>query len=98
MSEQYMMPEQDVIHDGLTLFVRQGNYALDASLDGLDYHLDIYGRKPECKELDTFFNISHMNGEEGLFEQFSHIRRETFKTRSELMSAIANFVTLNNHF
>lgn len=99
MSEQhYMDPEEGVIQDGLTLFVKQGKWALDASLDGLEYHLDIYGRKPECEDLDTFFNISYMNGEESLFEQFSHVRRETFKTRGELMGAIAHFVTSNNHF
>lgn len=96
--QNYATPEEGTTYDGLTLFVNQGKWALDASLDGLTYNLDIYARESEYEDLDTFLNISYMNGEEGLFHQFSPVRRETFATREQLMSAIATFIASNSHF
>lgn len=101
MSEEkkYLDPEEGTIYDGLTLFIGQGKWALDASTDDTKYVVDVYRRKPECEDLDTFYNITYMGEEGGLFvEQFDKVRRESFSTRSDMLMFIGTFMTEHNHF
>jgi hypothetical protein len=86
------------IQDGLTVFVGQGRIAIDVCLhsdthDSTDlYVFDVYKRKTECEDTDTFFNFTYMNS--AAFEEFEEkfFIQEYYTTIAEVHARITELM------
>jgi hypothetical protein len=95
---QVMEPAQsnEECVDGLVMFAGGGRIALDAIRYDDDFVLNIYVRKSEHRDRDTYRNIAYMNGRP--LDQFDNVGFESFKTREALLNRMMQLVSAANPF
>lgn len=101
-----LIDESGCMQDGLTMFIGQGRIAVDVCVyhgDSEDetkpdlFILDIYKRKEDFEDTDTFFNISYM--QTGAREEFGEIDfQEFYTTREEINLRIVELMNEHSSF
>jgi hypothetical protein len=82
--------------DGLTMFLGQGRIALDAARYDDRFVLDVYKRRADFEDCDTFLNISHISG--NVLDEFEHDTREVYETRDALFARVSGLLLQHNPF